>query len=99
MTSLEWSVFLEILSGQYGLASLGECSFSFRMASYIRSFEIPKCYTQVKTAKDFLYANFIICFEYMAGLIEKIICFLCVDPEIREEKVEELIPGSGFQIM
>ena len=39
--------------------------FSFRMASYDGSFDIPKCYLQVRTAEDFLYASFNIWFDDM----------------------------------
>ena len=41
---------LEILSGENGLGNLSECGFSFRVATFVRSFDISECYTQVRTS-------------------------------------------------
>ena len=57
---------LEILPGENDLVSLSKCEFSFKMAPYVRSLDIRKCYTQVRTAGDFLYASLNIWFEDMA---------------------------------
>ena len=56
---------LEILSGENGLGNLSECGFTFRLAPFVSSFAISKCYTQVRTAGDCLYASLNIWFEEM----------------------------------
>ena len=48
---------LEIFSGEKSLGSLIESVVFFVMALYARSYDIYKCYTQVSTAGDFLYAS------------------------------------------
>ena len=58
---------LDILSGETGPGSLSEW-VSFRMVPYVRSFDMPKCYSQGKTAGDFMYASLNICFEDIVNL-------------------------------
>ena len=58
---------LDILSGETGPGSLSEW-VSFRMVPYVRSFDMPKCYLQGKTAGDFMYASLNICFEDIVNL-------------------------------
>ena len=54
---------LEILSGDNGLGSLVEAGFSFRIHTFIRSYDIAKCYTQIAVEGPFLWASLNIWFE------------------------------------
>ena len=54
---------LEILSAENGLGSLVEAAFSFRIYPYIRSYDISKCYQQVRSAGKFIFSSLNIWFN------------------------------------
>ena len=57
---------LDILSAENGLGSLVECAFSLWVHPYVRSLDISKCYTNVKSTGKFNWASLNIHFEEMA---------------------------------
>ena len=63
IVSASTTLSLEILSAESGLCGLAEVSFSFRIFTFIRSYDISKCYQQIRSVGRFVWASLNIWFE------------------------------------
>ena len=55
------------MSAENGLGSLAECAFSLKMHPFVRSLDISKCYTNVRTIGEFNWVSLNIYFNDVAN--------------------------------
>ena len=63
ISSAQTTLSLEILSAESGLGNLAEAAFSFRIFTFIRSYDIGKCYQQIRSVGKFVWASLNIWFK------------------------------------